>query len=400
LIGILVVLPLWAWRRLEASSRYMVRELARFSTEPDLLARAVQAPAGQDIVARQIALMEDTIARARDARRFAHTTLQGLPDPTLVLTATGDISFANAAAQELFPLVQAPNLAVLLEDWTTDGMRLDDLMTGASEDAGEWVSPAGAVFHVTRVRHRAEAGAPPAWILRLTDITPIRTAAAQRERLLQLLSHDMRSPQASILAVLDSASAEGAPGAVTQRIASYARRTLALADNFVHLARAESGALAWEILDLSDLITEVADDLWPRAQGAGVSITLQTPPDALLVQGDRALLSRALSNLLDNALKYGGQASEITCALWAEGDHVVCEITDQGPGVAEDALARVFQPFHRLSRSEAPGVGGAGLGLSLVSEVAQRHHGEIACRNAGPSGGAVFTLRLPRATQA
>ncbi|MEH6677504.1 CHASE2 domain-containing protein [Phenylobacterium sp.] len=400
LIGILVVLPLWAWRRLEASSRYMVRELARFSAEPDLLARATQAAEGQDIVARQIALMEDTIARARDARRFAHATLQGLPDPTLVLTATGEISFANAAARQVFPKAQTSKLAALLEGWTAEGLRLDDLVLGESEETGELVSPTGTVFHVTRVRYQAEADAQLAWILRLTDITPIRAAAAQRERLLQLLSHDMRSPQASILAVLDSPSAEGAPATIVLRIAGYARRTLALADNFIHLARAESGALAWEVLDLSDLVTEAADDLWPRAQRAGVTISLQTPPDDLLVHGDRALLSRTLSNLLDNALKYGGQASEITCTLWSDGDQVVCEIADQGPGVAEDALARVFKPFHRLSRSEAPGVGGAGLGLSLVSEVVQRHHGEVACRNAGPSGGAVFTLRLPQAIQA
>ncbi len=400
LIGILVVLPLWAWRRLEASNRYMVRELARFSAEPDLLARPAQPSPGHDMVARQIALLEDTIARARDARRFAHATLQGLPDPTLVLTATGDVSFANAAAQQLFPQARASNLTVLFEGWATDGVRLEDLIRGESEGVGEMVSPTGAVFHVTRVRHQAEAGASPAWILRLTDITPIRTAAAQRERLLQLLSHDMRSPQASILAVLDSPSAEGAPASIVQRIAGYARRTLALADNFIHLARAESGALEWEVLNLSDLVTEAADDLWPRAQRAGVTLRLQTPPNDLLVHGDRSLLARALANLLDNALKYGGQPGEITCVLWLEDDQVVCEITDQGPGVAEEDLARVFQPFHRLRQSKASGVGGAGLGLSLVSEVVQRHHGEISCRNAGPSGGAVFTLRLPLAIEA
>ncbi|MDP1616767.1 CHASE2 domain-containing protein [Phenylobacterium sp.] len=400
LIGILLVLPLWAWRRLEASSRYMVQELARFSAEPDLLSRPSKPARGQDTVARQIALMEDTIARARDARGFALDTLQGLPDPTLVLSSGGEVSFANATARQLFPQVQALTAQALLEGWSADGARLDDLLLSETEIATEIVSPTGAVFHVTRVRHQPHSEGADAWILRLTDITPIRTAAAQRERLLQLLTHDMRSPQASILAVLDSPAEEKPPPAIAERIAGYARRTLALADNFIHLARAESGALAPEILNLSDLATEVVDDLWPRAQQAGVVISLKTPPEDLLVHGDRALLSRALANLLDNALKYGSQPGEISCVLWADADMAVCEIADQGPGIDADALPRLLQPFQRLNRPEAARLDGVGLGLSLVSEVAQRHGGEIGCRNAGPAGGAIFTLRLPRVTEA
>ncbi len=400
LIGILVVLPLWAWRRLEASSRYMVRELARFSAEPDLVARPPQSPAGQDIVARQIALMEDAIARAQDARRFALDTLQGLPDPTLVVTAVGDVTFANTAARELFPQALGARLPALLEGWSADDTPLEDLMLGETQLAGEVVSPRGMIFQVTRVRHQPGAEAPPAWIVRLTDITPIRTAAAQRERLLQLLSHDMRSPQASILAMLESPSAEGAPSAILQRIGGYARRTLALADNFIHLARAESSAMTWEILNLADIATEAVDDIWPQAQRAATTIDLDVPAEELLVRGDRALLSRALGNLLDNALKYGGPSGKITCALWAQDDQIVCEITDSGPGVAEDAVAQLFQPFQRLGRPDAPRAGGAGLGLSLVREVMHRHGGEISCRNAGPDGGAIFTLRLPQVTEA
>jgi len=400
LTGILVVLPLWAWRRLEASSRYMVRELARFSAEPDLVARPPRSPAGQDIVARQIALMEDAVARAQDARRFALDTLQGLPDPTLVVTAAGDVTFANTAARELFPQALNAKLPTLLEGWSADGTPLEDLMRGETRLAGEVVSPRGMIFQVTRVRHQPGAEAPPAWIVRLTDITPIRTAAAQRERLLQLLSHDMRSPQASILAMLESPSAEGASSAILQRIGGYARRTLALADNFIHLARAESSAMTWEILNLADIATEAVDDIWPQAQRAATTIDLDVPAEELLVRGDRALLSRALGNLLDNALKYGGPSGKITCALWAQDGQIVCEITDRGPGVAEDAAAQLFQPFQRLGRPDAPRAGGAGLGLSLVREVMHRHGGEISCRNAGPDGGAIFTLRLPQVTEA
>jgi len=294
-LTLLVVFPLWGWRRLEAASSYMVEELEGFSQEADVLAPGgLPAPAG-DVVERRIALLHHAIQRARDLRAYA------------------------------------------------------------------------------------------------------AAAAAQREQVIQLLTHDMRSPQSSILALLETAP----PGAVapdlSAKVGAYARRTLALADNFVHLAKAESGGLTREVLDLSDLAVEAADDLWPLATKAGVKLETGPSDEDLLVEGDRSLLARAIANLLDNAVKYspaGGVVTLTALRALEDGREVAkLAIADQGAGLSPEQQAKLFQRFERTPGASASGIG---LGLTLVDEVARRHGGSVAVISEAGAG-ATFVLTLPLA---
>lgn len=214
-------------------------------------------------------------------------------------------------------------------------------------------------------------------------------AARQREQVLELLSHDIRSPQSSILALLETSTAD--PG-LTGKIAAYARRTLDLADNFVHLAKAEDGALTFELLDLSALTIEALDDLWPMADRATVRLAAQGADDEHLVLGDRSLLSRALLNLIDNAIKHSPAGGVVVAALSRVDGKIYLAITDQGPGLDEDEQATLFKRFGRT----ADGTRGVGLGLTLVDEVATRHGGSITCVSR-PGEGATFVLILPPA---
>lgn len=288
-LTLLVVFPLWGWRRLEAASAYLVEELERFAGEPDVLSPGEAPPTRGDVLERQMSLLHLAVQRARDLRAYA------------------------------------------------------------------------------------------------------ARAATQREQMVELLSHDIRSPQSSILAVLDAGEIPTAPA---QRIAGYARRTLGLADNFVSLAKAESGALTREVINLSDLVTEALDDLWPMARKAGVRMACEGSEADYLVDGDRSLLTRALINLLDNAIKYspsGGQVIAILSPVQSGGnDAVRLSICDEGPGVEPERRAGLFRRFERIEGAKAHGIG---LGLTLVAEVAHRHGGEVICADQGP--GATFVLTLP-----
>lgn len=286
-LTLLVVFPLWGWRRLEAASAYMVGELERFAGEPDVLPPGEVLPARGDVLERQISLMHQAVQRARDLRAYA------------------------------------------------------------------------------------------------------ARAAIQREHMVELLSHDIRSPQSSILAVLDTGSV---PAGAAQKIAGYARRTLGLADNFVNLAKAESGILAVEVVNLSDLVTETLDDLWPLARKAEVRLVCEGDEAEYLIAGDRSLLTRALINLLDNAIKHSPAGGRITATLTPAraGDAVQLSIRDEGPGVAAERRADLFRRFERVAGVKAQGVG---LGLTLVAEVARRHGGEVICADRSP--GATFILTLP-----
>jgi K+-sensing histidine kinase KdpD len=110
--------------------------------------------------------------------------------------------------------------------------------------------------------------------------------------------------------------------------------------------------------------------------------------DPLLIQG-------VISNLVDNSLKYGTENPEITVTLREEGNRVCLDVADNGPGIPEPYLGRVFDKFFRVPNGDRHNIKGYGLGLSFASVVMDQHHGDITVRNL-KSGGCAFTLRFPK----
>jgi signal transduction histidine kinase len=249
----------------------------------------------------------------------------------------------------------------------------------------------GRIFVLAVVPLNDARGNRAGSIARFTDITAIRLAMRQREGALQLLTHDMRSPQASILALLDRK--DGDDPSRSARIAGYARRTLKLADDFVHYARAESGQHSRELLDFAAILTEAADDQWALAQASNIRIEAPETDEEYLVRGDRSLLTRMLCNLIGNAIKYSGGGTVVRCTLARDGERLRCRIVDQGHGIAPEDVDAIFQPFRRSRGTQEPG---AGLGLAFVRTVIQRHGGTIGVES-HPGKGTVFTLQLPLA---
>uniref|UniRef100_UPI002FDA51AF CHASE2 domain-containing protein n=1 Tax=Phenylobacterium sp. TaxID=1871053 RepID=UPI002FDA51AF len=386
LLSLVLLMPVWAWRRLAAASRYLNQELERFAQTPDLLT-PVAASRGGDRISRQMDALETAIGRAEALRKLIFDALQSLPDAAFLLDQDGRVTFANSRGHDLLPNAMGADFQGLIEAW-----RRPDSETEEDGETVERHAPDGRIFQID-TRPLTEAAGPARHLVRLVDITPLRAAAAQRERVVQLLTHDMRSPQVSILALLRT-HPDLATLPVAQRIETYANQTLALADSFVQLARAEADEMDLEPLDLGDLLTEVADELWPQAQARGLRILVETP-EAAPITGDRTLLSRALANLLGNALKHSPDGQPVEASVRVEGETVVCEIADRGPGLPVQALERIFQPFQRLPETGTT-AGGSGLGLVIVAEVARRHGGAAGAAQR-PGGGAVFSLSLPRA---
>ena len=407
LAGLFLIYPLWSWRRLEATSAYMFQELQAFSREPDLLS-ALSRPKGPptDVIDRQVLLMHRAIERARDLRRLVLDSLHGLPDATLVTDLEGHVLIANRQAEALFQnppggdltgRAVAGMIAEVIADAPPEAL---DLTASPAQDI-ELSAHDGRTFALRRTVLSDDSAARVGWILRFTDISALKAAGRQRERILELLTHDMRSPQASILALLQSPETRP-PSAVANRIAGYARRTLALADNFVNLARAEGDQYALEPLDLGDVLIEAVDDLWPQSSARGVVVEIAGAEDQHLVEADRSLLTRALINLVDNAVKFSPEGGRIVCVLepaeLAGHPAVRCSISDQGPGLSPEQAAGLFQRFRRGASAGGRRVDGVGLGLSFVEAVIKRHEGEIACTS-GPGRGATFSLVLPLAQE-
>jgi signal transduction histidine kinase len=235
----------------------------------------------------------------------------------------------------------------------------------------------------------------------LADVTMLLATARQRDQALQLLSHDMRSPLTSILAMIEhDAESRGRPdpGKKTfeTRVEANARRALALADGFVQFARAEAAPLNRTLVDLGDVVSEAADQLWPQATRKSVALIQEGDEAPCLVWADASLISRAVCNLLDNAVKFSPAGGRVTISLAAEAPgrpgHRLMSVRDQGPGLSAAQIQSLFEPFQRFSNEEP----GAGLGLAFVRSTILRHGGEVAC-DSRPGEGAVFMITLPAA---
>ncbi|RJF93465.1 sensor histidine kinase [Sphingomonas cavernae] len=233
-------------------------------------------------------------------------------------------------------------------------------------------------------------------IVRLTDISELRATARQRDTMLQFLTHDMRSPQTSILALLAGATAENIAGDLSRRIAGHARQTLDLAEEFVQIARAEAADYEMELIDLRDVATDATEQLWAQTQARGMKIVLDLGDTELLVRGNASLLCRAVANLVSNAIKYGAPDGEVRVRTQVdEAGRAVCVVEDDGRGMAPEELARLFERFNRFAPADAD-ASGVGLGLVLVRTVVAGHGGVVECVSERDKGSR-FTLRLPRA---
>jgi signal transduction histidine kinase len=227
----------------------------------------------------------------------------------------------------------------------------------------------------------------------------------QRVDLTAAISHDLRTPLASVRAMAE-ALAEGVIEEDQERNRYYAlmQREVERLDRMIgdlfDLAQIDSGALRLEkrLLPLQEIVSEVVEGMRPQAERAGIDLQF-VPPDVDLpdVPLDGSRFERAVSNLVRNAIQHTSKGGEIRAAVAHEGRWVTLNVTDNGEGFDAAQAEHVWDRFYRgdKSRGRKGSVGdGAGLGLSIVRGFVEAHGGEVACTSS-PGAGATFTLRLP-----
>jgi two-component system sensor histidine kinase CreC len=221
---------------------------------------------------------------------------------------------------------------------------------------------------------------------------------AHVEKVSQLLAHEVKGPIAAVRGAVELLSDEDDPHrrrGLEANIAAEARRLQRIVEGVLDLARAENrGRLDdREEVALDDLLREV---LATRADRLGAKLLKsQTSLVRVRVSGSRFLLRQAVGNLIDNAADFSPPGGTLTVALDADADQARLCIADQGPGIPDYAMPRLFERFYSVPRPES-GERSSGLGLNLVQEVARLHQGAIALRNRS-EGGAEACLRLPLA---
>lgn len=208
-----------------------------------------------------------------------------------------------------------------------------------------------------------------------------------QQRLLHDVSHELRSPLARIQTAIGLAHQQPDKTPTTlERIEKESHRMNDLIGELLALSRLEAGVVGkLEDIDINDLIAEIVEDAQLEADSKNVTIKLTTTED-LFIKGYYSLISRAIENVLRNAVKYTSDNSivSISTKLGSNGHHLHIDINDQGKGIAESELPAMFDPFFRGSNSQKSQ--SIGLGLTIAMKAVEAHHGNISATNRNEGG--------------
>lgn len=217
-----------------------------------------------------------------------------------------------------------------------------------------------------------------------------------RKEMLAAISHELRTPltilRGRLHAICDGVTI--ASPEEHRRLLGQAEHLVRLVEDLDTLAVAEAGQLSLHRVrtDLARFIHDLEPVYAERARSLGVR--LETEVEPVLVMVDRSRLQQVLSNLVENALRYGASGKYMCIRLLRQGDRAILEIEDHGPGLPPGVIDKVFEPFFRVDSSRSRATGGSGLGLAIVRMLIRMHEGNVEAHNR-VGGGAVFRITLP-----
>lgn len=217
----------------------------------------------------------------------------------------------------------------------------------------------------------------------------LRDMHRSRSDTLVFISHDIRSPLGTAMLLLDKFE----DNQYSVRIKQLLDRAYTMAESFLQASRAEmTDVNKFQVLDITGLIQQVADDAYELLTSKSIKLMMRLPDDPVWVRGDFGLLFRAVSNILLNAINYTPAGSTITLIMTHDDTQLRLDITDEGPGIPEDKMQRLFKRFSR-TEGDAQDQNGSGLGLYFVGITVAKHRGTVKAAN-HPLG-ARFTIILP-----
>lgn len=360
-----------------------------------------QEKASEVAALRQV---QEQAAGREQARQEAifNSMIEGL----LLLGNDGQIQLANRAFVRLFATAGDHAGKTLLE--VLRWHELSDLVASLDADqrwqsremrfpgGGEfWLQiSAAAILDASQQRHGT--------ILVFHDVTRLKQLERTREEFVANVSHELRTPLSHIKGYVETllSGAKDDPTVSTrflQTVERNAGRLQLLIEDLLTISELESGRVLLNLqgVSLGGLVTKLCEDFKGRA--AARNTTLVNEATDLVVEADPARVEQVLSNLVDNAVKYGrpGGRVLISSRRLPEGQ-VEISVKDDGPGLPPEALERVFERFFRVDKARSRDQGGTGLGLSIVKHIVQGHGGRVWAQSE-PGCGATFCFTLPAA---
>ena len=337
--------------------------------------------------------------------------LSGMPMPVVLIGADERIAGVNRAAIRLFggdrsgrhyvTALRQPAILDAVERGFAGGetARAAYLAIDGERDSTFSVSVSPIAIDGTR-----------ALLLTFEDVTATEAAVRMRRDFVANVSHELRTPLTAVLGFIETlrGAARDDPAARERFLGIVereARRMAQLVDDLLSLGRVEQDERVRprDAVDLGALIEDVVAALAPVAADAGAVIEVARPGGIVFVPGNANQLRQVLTNLIENAIKYGGRSAPVTVtltdaapepALRADGMRIA--VTDRGEGIAAHHIPRLTERFYRIDTHRSRELGGTGLGLAIVKHIVSRHRGRLRIDSV-PGQGSTFTVILPAA---
>ncbi len=338
----------------------------------------------------------------RDRSRM-EAILAGMIEGVIVVDPQGRLQIANNAARQMLKLdelavgrhyvetIRHPAIAGLVGA-ALGGDVPESMQLSPPRDASRTVLARAAP---------AMAGGLHGAVLVLHDITELRRADQMRRDFVANVSHELRTPLTAIRGYVEALADGASPEEARQFLSIVMRHALRmerLVKDLLRLARLDARQETLEIVvcDTRALVQSVVADLASALVDRGQHVEIQVHPGAESLHGDPAKLHDALRNLIANASSYGPEHSMILVDASCAHGSLRIAVSDDGPGIPEEDLSRIFERFYRVDKSRARDPGGTGLGLAIVKHLVELHGGQVQAESR-TEGGARFTITLPGA---
>ena len=385
--------PLWAWRRLEAIVNLVqdkAADLRQF--QPAERANAAVRPS-REVVLQHAKLLDHAVASARSELDFLSVVIDEMPDAVLIFDAQEQLLLSNRKVQQLFDpnLVSGCHLTEFAKHLQLPLRAVSNAADATQDSTQQTVFQLGTrlglrdfVLKTTLLRSPSRSDLQ---LLILMDVTELRQSQTQRDRALQFLSHDMRTPIASILSLTRPTPEHALEGTSREKIVGHAHTLLQMMDDFILTISAEASTYNVQSVLLDNLLQDSLEQVADLAEAKGIRLCDESDASNIFVMANTRLLVRALVNLLFNAVKFAPTKSAIRiqsrCEHSLNTSNTQVTVTISNP-VEANTDAHDWVPLML----------GFGLGLDFVDNVIHKHQGVIA-RNIPENGIATVQITLP-----
>jgi two-component system phosphate regulon sensor histidine kinase PhoR len=335
--------------------------------------------------------------------------IAALPLPALLIGPTEKIEALNSLAATMFGLdgtgrhyitvLRQPALLDMVEQTLKDGVWRKARYLG-SEGTRD------TTWRVSVNAIEGETG--QLTLVCFEDMTDLEEAGQMRRDFVANVSHELRTPLTALLGFVETlkGAAKDDPVARDRFLTIMAReadRMARLVDDLLSLSRVEADERVRPMspVDLSAMVETVVQALSPIADHSRISIQVTKPKESVVVPGDAGQLRQVMNNLIENAIKYGGQDTTVEIVLTAgtpepalRSDGVRLTVTDHGEGIAAHHIPRLTERFYRVDNHRSREIGGTGLGLAIVKHIVNRHRGRLRIESVVGQG-TTFSVILP-----